>query len=792
MLVLLAFISGVALASQGYLESQFGTFSVSLVAGLCGAGAYTYGVSKHQIIWRLWGRQACFMLLVCCLGMITWQRAYHHVIRWQLPKTLLAPVNMSLMATVIGLPQAKAHATLFDVVVPIQQIQTATPRIPQATTMSSSSKQDDVHLRLQWYQPRFALIPGQHLRLQLRLRPLHGFQNPGSFAYVAWLQQQDIQAVGTVLSATWYRAPFWHLPWLIRIDMWRAHMRQMMLNTLPASPLVGVLIALCLGDKSLVSPQIQHIFIHTGTAHLLAISGLHIGLVAGLMCLLGKYLWRLWPRLCLWIPARIAGLWLGVLAAWGYALLAGLAVSTQRAALMVSMAAWALGCRRRLAWPWIWALTLALILFISPLSVTSSGLWLSFIAVMALSYLGLHPDHHRYRWCAWLWLQACVTFLLAPLMLALFQQVSLVAMPANLLAIPWIGTIIVPIALVGCLLQVCWFWVGHHLLLLALKLLTGFWPALTGLANVPYVTWMGGVGTLTALCLALWATAWLLAPAAVPWRQLGFGLLLPACLNPPVTPDEGGVELTVLDVGQGLAAVIRTQGHTLIYDTGPGDPSGFNAGAAVIVPYLRASGIRTVNQVLLSHYDNDHIAGYPALSQAFGFIPILTSAPVQIRHLLKLDARTKVSQCLAGMHWRWEGVDFQVQYPDKAHLGLDNNSSCVLQVSASGKRLLLTGDIEAPAEQWLLKQAGSALASTVIVVPHHGSAGAALPQFIMTIGPKYAIFAAGYMNRFHFPRSRVIESYQAIHSQIGNTASDGAVRVSISPQGQLTFNRYTD
>ena len=164
MLVLLAFISGVALASQGYLESQFGTFSVSLVAGLCGAGAYTYGVSKHQIIWRLWGRQACFMLLVCCLGMITWQRAYHHVIRWQLPKTLLAPVNMSLMATVIGLPQAKAHATLFDVVVPIQQIQTATPRIPQATTMSSSSKQDDVHLRLQWYQPRFASVSYTHLR----------------------------------------------------------------------------------------------------------------------------------------------------------------------------------------------------------------------------------------------------------------------------------------------------------------------------------------------------------------------------------------------------------------------------------------------------------------------------------------------------------------------------------------------------------------------------------------------------------------------------------------------------
>lgn len=845
MLLLLALITGVVLAALTH-HVLLHNHVVWILLGISG---FCWGILSYVLLenmrgvwqprWKGHLRQLGLASLASALGWMAWQSAYHDATRWQLPDTLAAPINVTVNGTIIGLPAIKTHGTEVTVAVPAKALSSSMTLSPLSSTPSSYQQvavdgryHDDIHLRLQWYQLTTVLLPGQRWHLQLKLRPLHGFQDPGSFDYVAWLLQQDIQAVGEVVSATPISAHPTYT-WQTEIDLWRAKLRHMQVVNLPASPLVGILTALCLGDKSLVSVQVQQVFIRTGTAHLLAISGLHIGLVAGLVWLFAQRLWRLWPRLCLWLPAKTAGLWMGVTAAWGYALLAGLAVSTQRAAFMVSFAALGLGCQRQFAWPFIWVLTLAIVLMISPLSVTSSGLWLSFSAVLALSYLGLHPkkyvrrteqavmtkdinqstcqsssqrdrepfgttgiigtfyrfvaDRYRYQLYPWLWLQIGLTLLLAPLMLALFHQVSLAAIPANLLAIPWIGTIIVPLVLVGTLLQPLWPWAGHALLLLSLHGLTWIWPILTWLAAVPYVTWTGGVSTLVALLLGLWATMWLLAPNAVPWRQLGFGLLLPAWLNPGVAPVWGSVNLTVLDVGQGLSAVIRTHDHTLVYDMGPGDPIGFNAGTAVVVPFLRNQGVRHIDRVVLSHGDNDHIAGLPAVYQSYGEIPVLTSAPARIRQVLQLENSYPIRQCLAGQHWRWDGVDFVIRYPDAGHLGLDNNSSCVLQISAAGKGLLLPGDIEALAEQTVVKLVS---ASTVLVVPHHGSAGAALPQFLMTIAPKYAIFATGYLNRFHFPRARVLESYQAMHSQMFNTAYDGAISVTISPEGRVLVKTY--
>lgn len=258
---------------------------------------------------------------------------------------------------------------------------------------------------------------------------------------------------------------------------------------------------------------------------------------------------------------------------------------------------------------------------------------------------------------------------------------------------------------------------------------------------------------------------------------LGSLFLLPLALIRPPGPSEGTAEFTLLDVGQGLAAVVRTRHHVLVYDTGPRFPSGFNTGAAVVLPYLRHQGVRHIDTLVISHADRDHAGGFTGLNGRFSIGRILSGEP---RELPGVGARP----CLAGNDWTWDGVDFALLYP--AVTGRKGNpSSCVLRVGIPGadSGVLLTGDIDAGVEDELLTAQPERLASTILVAGHHGSATSTGTDFLATVAPRFVLYAAGYANRFGLPAAAVRKRVAAQGAVQLDTASAGAISFRLGPAG---------
>jgi competence protein ComEC len=442
---------------------------------------------------------------------------------------------------------------------------------------------------------------------------------------------------------------------------------------------------------------------------------------------------------------------------------------------MLSVVMLALVFRRRIHPHTSLALALFIILLLAPFSVNQPGFWLSFIAVGLLLFtIDRHVQDTRIR--KWSRAQWVLMVGMLPLNLLFFKGTPLVAPLANLVAIPWIGLTVLPPALLGTFMQHLGFEVGAMLLNLAELSLALIWPVLEYLQGMP-IAWLA-VSAPGPILLLLAGTGivLILAPSGWPGRALGGVFLLPLFVTPAPRPEPGGFWIEMLDVGEGLATVIRTREHTLIYDTGPRFSPRFDTGSAVILPYLYQNQINRIDTLIISHGDNDHIGGAHSLMDALPVQRILTSVPE------KLNA--DVEYCMEGQTWSWDGVQFQVLHPKRDWPFTGNNGSCVLRVHNMQNSVLLTGDIESISEFRLRRDLGDTLASDILFIPHHGSLTSSTSELIMTVEPDLALVSAGYQNRFGFPKEEVTKRYTERGIPILNTAEYGAVHIEFTANGR--------
>lgn len=594
---------------------------------------------------------------------------------------------------------------------------------------------------------------GERWRLAVTFKRPSGVLNFHGFDPQAWLLARRVGATGSVKDGQ-RLAPARHA--------WRDSIRQRLLAVDALGREAG-LAALVLGDGSGLMREDWRILQDTGTVHLLVISGQHIGLLSGLIYALvaGLARYGAWPRRIPWLPWACG---LAFAAALAYGLLAGFEVPVQRACVMVGLVLlWRLRFRHLGIW---WPLLLALnaVLILEPLASLQPGFWLSFaaVAVLVLAFGGrLGPWR---VWQAWTRAQWLIAIGLFPLILVLGLPVSLSAPLANLFAVPWISMVVLPLALLGTLLLAVPV-LGSGLLWLAGGALDGLFTALGVLAG-QLPAWIPAEMPFGFWLLSLIGALLLLMPAGIPFRLLGWPLLLLAVFVPGEDIPRGQVEVVQLDVGQGLAIVLRTRHHTLLYDAGPrlGD---FDLGARVVLPSLRKWGVTQVDLMVLSHADADHAGGAASVARGLPVKRVVGGETVGLALFLQAQP------CASGEQWEWDGVTFQLwQWADAVS---GNQKSCVLQVQANGKRLLLTGDIDHQAERALLATP-LAVGTDWLQAPHHGSRSSSSWPLLQRLAPAAVLISRGHGNGFGHPHPRVLARYHQVGSAIYDSAEQGAVR----------------
>ncbi|HHB11700.1 MAG TPA: DNA internalization-related competence protein ComEC/Rec2 [Chromatiales bacterium] len=628
-------------------------------------------------------------------------------------------------------------------------------------------------VRLNSYGALQALHAGERWRLVVRLKRARGLRNPGAFDYEAWLLTQGIRATGYVRRDPRNRlleAP----SSMMHPAALREAQRERLLRLTDGLPNAPFLLALVLGDRSAVPQDRWRLLLDTGTNHLLAISGLHVGMVAALAGWLTAWLWRRCPRLALRWAAPRAGAMAAVFAALGYAGLAGWSVPTQRAFVMVMAAVGGLILGRALRPARALGLALVAVLALDPFAVLSAGFWLSFAAVAILISVALPRGAARPWWQAGGRATLLVGLGLMPLTLWFFQRAVLYAPLANLWAVPLVSLATVPLALAGTAAGWLWEPGGRFLLWMAGGSLDLLWPVLECVEALPGGLWSSAPRPL-AILTALVGLAWGLAPPGWPARAAGWVLVLPLWTSvrgaalPP-----GQWRATMLDVGQGLSVIVQTAGHALVFDTGPRFSERFNAAQAAVIPALRRLGVHAPDALVVSHGDNDHAGGLEPLLQAYPRMHVWSGDGGLVRE-------RGAQPCTAGTTWRWDGVVFTFVHPPSGWEADENDAACVLRVSASMGALLLASDIEAAAEARLARLPG--ITAEVLQVPHHGSLSSSSPAFLDAVAPRIALVSAGYRNRWGFPRPEVVARYAARGIRLLDTAGSGAITVGQTPEG---------
>ena len=677
--------------------------------------------------------------------------------------------DVEVVGVVASLPQDFSHGTRFEFDLDFGQKNgpTVAFAVPQRVMLSwYQGRRDDEQFTRQ------PVRPGEQWRFTVRLKRPHGNANPGGFDYEAWLLERNIRATGYVrpnppqrLSEMVWRPDY-------AIERLRFNIRTSFARLLPEEnyPWAGILVALAVGDQKAINGDLWTTFNRTGTTHLMSISGLHVTMVAALFGWFVSFGWRRSPPLVLTLPAQKAGLLAACAAALFYSSLAGFAVPAQRTLIMMLVAGAAMLSGRIVAPSRILALALLVVLLYDPWAVLAAGFWLSFGAVGALLYVGSAQVGEAAGWRArlrsWGAVQWAATLASLPILLLVFQQFSLVSPLANAVAIPVVSFVVTPLALLGALVP---WWpilaLAHQVMAWLMHFLEwcATWPVWLAPAPPWWVAVAAGAGV--AICLL---------PRGFPGRWLGALLIVPALFWPAEKPADGEAWIDVLDVGQGLASVVRTRNHTLIYDPGPLYSAESDAGQRVVVPYLRFLGIARVDMLMVTHRDTDHSGGTASVRAALAVGEVRSSLP------------GLGQPCSAGQRWLWDGVAFEVLHPAAeayGGTGKPNHFSCVLRVEAGGRRILLTSDIEAPDEAALLARYPGDLAAEVMLMPHHGSKTSSTPEFLQAVGATQAVIPVGYRNRFGHPKDEVTDRYAAMGTRLWRTDRDGAVRIALAGNG---------
>jgi competence protein ComEC len=731
------------------------------------------------LVWKLPRYRLVFFFV---LGLLWAMWCANMILAQKLPNNLEGQ-DITIVGTIIDLPVQNVYGWQF-----------------YFAPISFKKWPNPSHLRLSWYgDPPESLHPGQQWQLTVRLKRVRGTINPGSFDYSKWLFQNRISATGYVRPKGKQR--LLSQPSSYNIDNLRYRLAESMRNTLGDCSSASLIIALALGIKHGISKTQKNTLRHTGTAHLMAISGLHIGFIAWLVFVIARWLWCYTGKAALWLPApRFAALF-SLSAAFCYALLAGFSLPTQRALIMIAVAISGIVFARTVAISHILALALLMVLLWDPLAVLSMGFWLSFGAVTVIVYALSNRREPKIsslsRWgLGSLKTQWAVTLGLFPLLLAIFGYLPLNSFLSNAIAIPWVSFWVVPLTLSGTAVISFSPTLGSVLLYAAAYPLDFLMVSLIRLEHLDWYLWQWVIPPWTipplwTVIVAMGGIIILLLPRGFPGRWLGIIWLLPIFFVHFPHPQQGQVWITLLDVGQGLAVVVRTENYVLVYDTGPKFSDEFDMGEAVVVPFLRTQGILYIDKLLISHGDNDHSGGVRGILTNLPVDKILTSAPQKIERILtKMPNKlvdTKVLPCKTGQHWHWDGVDFQILHPPVNYFAKKHNDfSCVLKVKSAGGTLLLPGDIEKRAEYELVQYYSTSLKADILIVPHHGSGTSSTKSFLDVVQPTIALFSTGYRNHFKHPKKNIVQRYQNRKIKLWNTAQTGAISFRLSANGIST------
>ena len=635
---------------------------------------------------------------------------------------------------------------------------------------------------LMWYENDSESPPdlraGQRWRMAVRLHRPHGNANPHGFDFEAWMLERGIRAVGYIRAQP--------APHLIGSLVWRPGYllersreaaRRHLLDALGDRPYAGAIVALAVGDQQAIAPDQWQVFTRTGVNHLMSISGLHITMVASMAFLLVLRLWRRSETLVLQLPAVRAATACGLIVALAYAALSGFEVPAQRTVYMlavVAVALWSGWTARSTA---VLAVAAALVVALDPMAVIAPGFWLSFGAVAVIMFAGGSRIGRQGWFRVWAQTQWAVTLALIPFLLAMFQQVSLVSPVANAFAIPLVSLIVVPLALAASVLPLDWIAHAAHLVMALCMFL------LRALSDLPDAVWQQHAPAAWTVPIAVAGALWMLLPKGFPARWVGAAMMLPLFLWLPAKLASGELRVTVLDVGQGLAVVVRTREHALLYDTGPAFTEQIDAGGRIVVPYLRAAGVSRLDGMIVSHDHSDHSGGALSILQSMPVEWLASSLPQD--HAISMAA-TRSRFCNAGERWVWDGVSFEFLGPQAREYNdadtKDNDRSCVLRVVSAYGSVFLPGDIEKRSELRLL-QSPETLRADVLIAPHHGSRTSSTPEFVRAVLPGLAVFSVGYRNRFGHPHPAVVARYRHSASRMLRTDLSGALLIGMSPAG---------
>lgn len=668
------------------------------------------------------------------LGLLYGQLACHYV------STSFQPISASEVELVARLSSAPSGAALY------QRSQWLVESVSEQPLAWYQNKR----IELGWYQPP-PLRLGQRYRLIVKFKPPSGYLNIGGFNRYRHQLSKGIGASGYVKSAQ-------------LVDEQR-HWRQPLLADLAKAtePLShgAVLRALVLADKRDISQPLWQQMRQAGLIHLLAISGLHLSIVAGgTLLLMTAVRQRLFAnpygrgRAVVWVVTAMIAL--------GYATLAQMGLPTMRATLAVLLTLILLWQKRQ-GRPWeILVRVAAVVLLVQPLASLAPGFWLSFGAIVLILFsLWLWPRHDQPKWLVLLRVQLVLTLGMVVIQGVWFGEYSLHGIWTNMLALPYFSLLVLP----GCLILALAFFAGApaQVLLIADWLLT----PIVWLAELASSTAFG-FGAIQQNSLLLLLS--LLAIGLLCWwrRWVSAAVIVLASLSWAYVP-KPLLQLDMIDVGQGLAVLIQHNNEMMLVDTGAAFASGFSYAEAAIKPVLTNYGVERLRWLVVSHGDNDHAGGVPAIK---GFIEVE-------RHI-----GSGGSSCLDGpsgwgqLQLSW----FQGNYQG-------NDGSCVLLIEAANTAVLLPGDIEAAGELAWLKQLNRPKVD-LVVAPHHGSATSSSEQFVAATSPEWVLFAAGRNNRWGFPAESVVQRYQQNGSKPLVSGDLGQIRISVDADGEIRYQSY--
>ena len=692
-----------------------------------------------------------------------------HALHQRIPSALEGKA-LQLSGRIVELPVHEPRRTRFEFVVDDDAAQ------PQALR--------DRRLRIAWYeddpQARAGLVAGSRWHLPVQLRAPQSLRNPGGSDGEKHAMAARIAATGYVLEPALAR----RLAPPSGIQAWRERMSARIAAAVPSAS-SRFIRALALGDTRALGDEDWSRLRAAGLTHLIAISGFHVGLVAGFFALSAAAICWLLPQPCRHVPRPFVAGFGAVAGAFAYAAMTGFALPTLRTAVMIAVLVAARCLRRRHRLADTLALGCIVLLLLDPLAVLGAGFWLSFAGVAWLLWC-LPAEQGPRRWALlhdFAAAQAVATLGLLPLTVVLFGQASFAGPLANLAAVPWWSLVVIPLALFGLLADSLHAGLGDVFWRAAAWCFDALWPTLVRLADSPLaMAWLPEPRWF-ALPLALLSVFWLLLPRGMPGKPLAVLLWLSLLFPARGLPSQGEAELLVIDVGQGLSVLVRTAGHSLLYDMGPAMQDGFDAGERAVVPALHALGVRSLDAAILSHGDNDHAGGWAAVSRAFPVAALLAPAG---------SAAPGITECIAGQSWEWDGVHFRMLHPTRGFPYLGNEASCVLRVESRHGSVLLTGDIGHYVERALLRREPGRIRNKVVIVGHHGSAGSSDPGFVAATGARLALVSSGAGNRFGHPRAEVVERWCGEGAEVVDTARAGAVRVWLGADGlQLDERRIS-